>query len=60
MPRIEDASDICLRGPRPIQGCRADDNDDDDDDIDIFINCSWVVTRRKYTFTHKQYIEQRK
>jgi hypothetical protein len=27
---------------------------------DIFINCSWVVTRWQYTFTHKQYIEQRK
>jgi hypothetical protein len=29
-------------------------------DIDIFINCSWVVTRWQYTFTHKQYIEQHK
>jgi len=28
--RIEDAGDICLRSPRPIQGCRADDDDDDD------------------------------
>jgi len=27
---------------------------------DIFINCSWVVTRWQYTFTHKQYIEHRK
>jgi len=27
---------------------------------DIFINCSWVVTRWQYTFTHKQYIEQHK
>jgi hypothetical protein len=26
--------------------------------IDIFINCSWVVTRWQYTFTHKHYIEQ--
>ena len=26
----------------------------------IFINCSWVVTRWQYTFTHKQYIEQHK
>jgi len=25
---------------------------------DTFINCSWVVTRWQYTFTHKQYIEQ--
>jgi len=23
---------------------------------DTFINCSWVVTRCQYTFTHKQYI----
>jgi len=29
MPRIEDAGDICLRRPRPTQGCRADDDDDD-------------------------------
>jgi len=28
--------------------------------IDIFINCNWVVTRWRYTFTHKQYIEQHK
>jgi hypothetical protein len=27
---------------------------------DIFINCSWVVTRWQYTFTHKQYVEQHK
>jgi hypothetical protein len=32
MPRIEDAGDICLTRPRPIQGCRADEDDDDDDD----------------------------
>ena len=25
---------------------------------DIFINCSWVVTRWQYTFTHNQYIKQ--
>jgi len=25
MPRIEGAGDICLRRPRPIQGCKADD-----------------------------------
>jgi hypothetical protein len=29
-------------------------------DIDIFVNCSWVVTRWQYTFTHKQYTEQHK
>jgi hypothetical protein len=27
MPRIEDTGDICLRRPRPTQGCRADDDD---------------------------------
>jgi len=27
---------------------------------DTFINCSWVVSRWQYTFTHKQYIEQQK
>jgi hypothetical protein len=32
MPRIKEAGDICLRRPRPTQGCRADDDDDDDDD----------------------------
>jgi len=32
MPRIDDAGDICLRRPRPTQGCRASDDDDDDDD----------------------------
>jgi hypothetical protein len=38
MPRIEVAGDICLRRPRPTQGCRANDDDDDggggDDDDD--------------------------
>jgi len=34
MPRTEVAGDICLRRPRPTQGCRADDEDDDDDDDD--------------------------
>jgi hypothetical protein len=29
----------------------------DDIDIDIFVNCRWVDTRWRYTFTHKQYIE---
>jgi hypothetical protein len=28
-------------------------------DKDIFANCSWVVTRWQYTFTHKQYIEHK-
>jgi predicted RNase H-like nuclease len=31
-----------------------------DDVIDVFINCSSVVTRWQYTFTHTQYIEQHK
>ena len=26
----------------------------------IFINCSWVVSRWQYTFTHKQYTKQHK
>jgi hypothetical protein len=32
MPRIEVAGDICLRRPRPTQGCRADVDVDNDDD----------------------------
>ena len=32
MPEIEVAGDICMKRPRPTQGCRADDDDDDDDD----------------------------
>jgi hypothetical protein len=33
MPRIDIAGNVCLRRPRSIQGCRANnDNDDDDDD----------------------------
>jgi len=31
-----------------------------DINIGIFVNCSWVVTRWQYTFTHKQNIEQHK
>jgi len=31
MLRTEDDGDICLRRPRPTQGCGADDDDDDDD-----------------------------
>jgi len=30
VPRIEIAGDICLRRPRPTQGCRADDYNVDD------------------------------
>jgi hypothetical protein len=30
MPRKEDDDKICLRRPRPTQGCRGDDADDDD------------------------------
>jgi hypothetical protein len=30
MPKIEVTGDICLRRPRPFQGCRADDDDDND------------------------------
>jgi hypothetical protein len=36
MPRIEDTSDICLRRPRPTQGCRVDDEDNDDDDVYLY------------------------
>jgi hypothetical protein len=32
LPRIEVAGEICLRRPRPTQGCRVGDDDDDDDD----------------------------
>jgi hypothetical protein len=44
MSRIEDAGDICMRRPRPTQGCRAnddddgDDDDDDDDDVGMMAN----------------------
>ena len=43
MPRIEVAGDICLRRPRPAQGCRPDDDDDDDDDSAL-LNVSAVYT----------------
>ena len=26
---IDVAGDVCLKGPRPTEGCRADDDDDD-------------------------------
>ena len=42
MPRIEVAGDIiCLRRPRPTQGCRGDGDDDDDDDDDE--NLSFII-----------------
>jgi len=44
-------------GLRIYASCQAELNTFIDIDIDIFINCSWVVTRWQYTFTHKQYIE---
>jgi hypothetical protein len=31
MPRLEVVGNICLRRPRPIQGCTADDGDNDND-----------------------------
>ena len=34
MPSLQVAGDICLRKPRPTQGCRAGDDDSDDDDDD--------------------------
>jgi hypothetical protein len=36
MSRIEVAGEICLRRPRPTQGCRADDDDDD--------GCLFIIT----------------
>ena len=36
MSRIEDAGDICLRRPKPTQGCRADD---DRPDINLVSTC---------------------
>jgi hypothetical protein len=45
VPKIEDAGNICLKRPRPIQGCRSDDDndevDDDDDDEpwEILVKC---------------------
>jgi hypothetical protein len=36
MSGIEAAGNICLRRPRPTQGCRADGDDDDDDDDDLY------------------------
>ena len=33
MPKIEVAGDICLRRPRPTQGCKVRDDDDDDTQI---------------------------
>ena len=35
MSRIEGAGDICLRRPRPTQGCTADNDDDDVEDKGI-------------------------
>jgi hypothetical protein len=43
MARIEGAGDICLRRPRPNQGCRADDDDDDDDDGAVNITSYHVL-----------------
>ena len=48
MARIEVTADICLRRPRPTQGCRADD------DYDLLTNrafwdvtlCRWVDVSR--------------
>jgi hypothetical protein len=37
MPKMDFAGDICLRRPRPILGCRGDDDDYDDDENLSFI-----------------------
>ena len=39
-----EAGDICLRRPRPTQGCRADDDDDDGDDDDDRLAVNLVST----------------
>ena len=33
LPRIEVAGDICLRRPRPTEGCRVDDDDEGDEHL---------------------------
>jgi hypothetical protein len=53
VPRIEVAGDICLRKPRPTQGCRADDDDGDDDGYlsskFVTLLCQrWLVSLFKY------------
>ena len=44
MPRIEVSGDICLRRPRPAQGCRLDDDDDDDDEDDDYDDYDYDTT----------------
>jgi len=39
MSRIEVAGDICLRRPRPAQGCTADDDNDDGPAINLVSTC---------------------
>jgi hypothetical protein len=39
MAKLEVVGDICLKRPRPTQGCRADDDDDDDDDGVCLYSC---------------------
>jgi hypothetical protein len=39
MSTIEDAGDICLRRPRPTQGCRVDDDDD------VYAPCRLLLLR---------------
>ena len=53
MPGKGVAGDICLRRPRPTQGCRADDDDDDDDDDDIDDCCS----KSREMFAHRRSVE---
>jgi len=51
MPRIEVTGDICLRRPRPTQGCTADVGDDDDDRRRQTTKLCNVTEIRAYTGT---------
>jgi hypothetical protein len=48
MPRIEVAGDICLRRPRPTQGCRGDDYDNDDDDENLSFIILQIIAQAHY------------
>ena len=52
LPRKEVTDDICLRRPRPKQGCRIDDdNDDDDGDDDV------CLSKSREVFAHRRSVE---
>jgi len=51
MPRIEVAGDICLKRPRPTQGCRSDDDaDDNDGDLINGINLGKALLKIKCVY----------